>query len=480
MRHSRCFTRCRMGLTTAVLLACASLASAQPVTLKDQNGTRYQINTQVLPPFRDSNASGAITDATYNKAVTVTSYFIGLTPFGFFFTTYTVQRQINVPLTNAFAGFNGLLITGAQGARLPNPLVFNPGQPAAQDPNCMQNGQSRQLIFATESGPGFNAANLQVTRKVYVPNNSDFVRWLNIVTNTGSTPQEVGITLDGLLGAGSNTKIGTTSSGDTTVTAADTWFTSGQSVPQGAHSTQPTVGFVLQGDGATVPVRSAGVKVAPQVPAGQAIVTYTPTIPAGGTVIIMTLTTVQGNFKMAKNEISNLAELPSSTLKCMTELELTQVENFAPIAPPMTKNATVTLKFNKTGQDTIQWKGKITIAAGINLQGVPLTVDVGGARQNFTLNKNGKANNGGGNKFALNAELKKGVTKQGTIKFSFNLKGDFQALFAPFGLTNATQKNVPVSLPLSFTVGTAQHFYGTNQNFNYKATEGKTGTAKSS
>ena len=480
MRHSRCFTRRTMGLTAAVLLACASLASAQPITLKDQNGTRYQINTQVVPLIRDSNASGAITDATYNKAVTVTSYFIGLTPFGFFFTTYTVQRQINVPLTNAFAGFNGLLITGAQGARLPSPLVFNPGQSAAQDPNCMQNGQSRQLIFATESGPGFNAANLQVTRKVYVPNNSDFVRWLNIVTNTGSTPQEVGNTLDGLLGAGSNTKIGATSSGDTTVTAADTWFTSGQSVPQGQHSTQPTVGFVLQGDGATVPVRSAGVKIAPQVPAGQAIVTYTPTIPAGGTVIIMTLTTVQGNFKQAKNEITNLAGLPSITLKCMSEIELTQVENFAPIAPPTTKNATVTLKFNKTGQDTIQWKGKITIAGGINLQGVPLTVDVGGARQSFTLNKSGKANNGGGNKFALNAQLKKGVTKQGTINFSFNLKGDFQALFAPFGLTNATQKNVPVSLPLSFTVGTAQHFYGTNQNFNYKATEGKTGTAKSS
>jgi hypothetical protein len=475
MRHSRFFTRRMMGLTAAVLLAFASLASALPVTLKDQNGTRYQINTQVVPLIRDSNASGAITDATYNKAVTVTSYFIGLTPFGFFFTTYTVQRQINVPLTNAFAGFNGLLITGAQGVKLPSPLVFNPGQPAAQDTNCMQNGQSRQLIFATESGPGFNTANLQVTRKVYVPNNSDFVRWLNIVTNTGSTPQEVGITLDGLLGATNNTKIGATSSGDTTVTAGDTWFTSGQQVPQGSHSTQPTVGFVIQGDGATVPARSAGVNSL-----GQAIVTYTPTIPAGGTVIIMTLTTVQGNFKMAKNEISNLAELPSSTLQCMTELELTQVENFAPIAPPTTKNATVTLKFNKTGQDTIVWKGKITIAAGINLQGIPLTVDVGGARQSFTLNKNGKANNGGGNKFALNAQLKKGVTKQGTINFSFNLKGDFQALFAPFGLTNVTQKNVPVSLPLSFTVGTAQHFYGTNQNFNYKATEGKTGTAKSS
>jgi len=464
-----------VGLSVSALLAFASLASALPVELKDQNGTRYSINTQVDPLLRDSNASGAITDATYTKAVTVTSYFVGVTPFGFFLTTYTVQRQINVPLTNAFAGFNGLLITGAQGARLPSPLVFNPGQPAASDGNCMQNGQSRQLIFATAGNPALNALNLQVTRKVFVPNNSDFVRWLNIVTNTGSTPQEVGITLAGLLGSGTNTKIGATSSGDTTVTAGDSWFTSGQSVPKGSHSTQPTVGFVIQGDGAAVPARSAGVNSV-----GQAIVTYTPTIPAGGTVIIMTLTTVQGNFKMAKNEISNLAELPSGTINCMSEIELTQVENFAPIAPPTTKNATITLKFNKTGQDTVVWKGKITIAAGISLQGIPLTVDVGGARQTFTLNKSGKANNGGGNKFALNAQLKKGVTKAGTINFSFNLKGDFQSLFAPFGLTNATVSNVPVTVPLSFTVGTAQHFYGTTQAFTYKATEGKTGTAKNS
>src|SRR5262249_11595898 len=112
-----------VGLSVSALLAFASLASALPVELKDQNGTRYSINTHVDPLLRDSNASGAIADATYTKAVTVTSYFVGVTPFGFFLTTYTVQRQINVPLTNAFAGFNGLLITGAQGARLPSPLV---------------------------------------------------------------------------------------------------------------------------------------------------------------------------------------------------------------------------------------------------------------------------------------------------------------------------------------------------------------------
>ena len=55
----------------------------------------------------------------------------------------------------------------------------------------------------------------------------------------------------------------------------------------------------------------------------------------------------------------------------------------------MLKNATITLKFNKTGQDTIQWKGKITIAAGISLNGLPVTVDVGGVTQSFVLNKSG-------------------------------------------------------------------------------------------
>jgi len=165
-------------------------------------------------------------------------------------------------------------------------------------------------------------------------------------------------------------------------------------------------------------------------------------------------------------------------LSCMSQQELAQVVNFAPITQPKTKNATITLKFNKTGADTIQWKGKVTIAAGIPLQGIPVTVDVGGAVQSFVLNKKGQANDGGGNKFSLNAKLNKGVTKEGTFKYSFNLKGDFQSLLAPYGLTDASVKNVPVTVPLSFTVGNANNYYGTEQSLTYKATAGKSGTAK--
>jgi hypothetical protein len=46
--------------------------------------------------------------------------------------------------------------------------------------------------------------------------------------------------------------------------------------------------------------------------------------------------------------------------------------------------------------------------------------------------------------------------------------------------SNESVSNVAVTVPLSFVVGSAQHYYGTDQAFTYKATEGKTGTAKSS
>src|SRR5262249_26930340 len=258
------------GLAVISLLGLAAGAHAAPIELKDQNGTKYFINTDVQPLLQRSEASGALTDATYVQPVTVTSYFVGLTPFGLFLTTYTVQRQINVPLTNAFAGFNGLLISGLGGTALPSPLVFNPGQALASQ-DCMQNNVNRELVFQTQTFP---VANLQVTRKVFVPDNSDFVRWLNIVTNTETTARQVGITLQGLLGSGSDTKIGATSSGDSTITSQDLWFTSGQKVPQGEHSTQPTVAFVVQGAGAPAPAVSEGINSA-----GQAIATYTPTIP---------------------------------------------------------------------------------------------------------------------------------------------------------------------------------------------------------
>jgi hypothetical protein len=458
-----------LAVALAGVLGLASRAQALPVQLKDQNGTRYNINTDVDPLINNSFASGAITDATYEKPVTITSYYLGLTPFGFFFTTYTVQRQINVPLTNAFAGFNGLVITGANGVALASPVPYNPGEGLAAE-DCPQNNANRQLTFQTQAFP---ALNLALARKVFVPHNGTFARWLNIVTNTGSAAQQVGITLQGTLGSLNQTKVTATSTGDSTITAADLWWTTSQIVPQGQTSLEPRVGFAVQGAGAQVPPRSLGINSV-----GQAIATYTPTIEPGATVIVMTFVSVQGNNKQVKNTMENVVSLPSKAIACLSETELSQVINFAHITPPQLKKATIQLNFKKEAADTVQWKGSITIGAGISLEGLPVTVDVGGATGSFVLNKKGKGNAGGGNKFSIDAKLKNGVTKAATVNFSFNLKGDFKETLAGFGLTDATVDDVPVTVPVTITAGPG--VFSTDQPFTYNAKQGKSGTAKAS
>jgi hypothetical protein len=455
-------------LIVVAVVAFASVASALPVELRDSNGTKYWVNTQVSPLISDSFASGAVTNATYEKSVTVTSYYYGLTTWGFFFTTYTEKHQVDVPLTPAFAGFNGFLIGGSNGVQLPQPIVYNPAQAVASE-NCSQNGKNRQLIFQTQN---LDSLNLQLQRQVLVSNNKPWVRWLNIVTNTGTAPNQVGILLQGLLASGSSTQVTATSTGDSTVNASDLWWTTRQQAPTNGKSTQPAIGFGIQGAGAIVPARNIGINSV-----GQAYAVFTPTIQPGQSAIVMTFATVQGNNGDAKNAISNVIGLPSGALQCMSELQLSQVVNFAKITSPQLKNATITLKFNKTGQDTIEWKGKLNIGAGVSFAGLPVTVDVGGVMQSFVLNKSGKGNNGGGNKFALNATLKNGVTKaEADVNFSLNLKGSFQEALAAYDLTNATVSNVAVTVPVVFTAGAGT--YQVNQPFTYNATEGKKGTAK--
>ncbi len=460
MRHPRSI----FALTAFGLVTLVGTAAAAPIVLRDSNGTRYNVNSDVSLPTSTSLASGAITDATFQKPVTVTSYFVGFTFWGFT-TVYTVQRQVDIPLRNAFAGFNGLTVTALNGVPLPVPLLFNPGEGLAAE-ECPQNGKNRQLVFQTQAFP---ARNLTLTRKVFVPSNGEFLRWMNIVTNTGSVPVNASVTLRGLLGSGTATRVTATSTGDAGLSSNALWFTTAQQTPKNTFSTQPKLGFVVQGPGAPLPQVALG-------SAGQTILTYRPTIEPGRSAIILTYVTVQGNTKQAKNTVKNLIDLPAKGIFCMSQQELRAVANFAPITPPITKKASIALNFKKAAADVIKWNGTITIGAGISLKGLPVTVDVGGATQTFVLNKQGKGNNGGGNKFNLQPKLNNGVTKAGDVKFSFQLKGDFKAIMADYGLADASVKKAPVTVPVSFS---AARTYADAQSLSYTATQGKKGTAKS-
>src|SRR5262245_2510977 len=465
MRSSGTVLR-RLGMLA--LLAGASGAAALPITLKDSNGTRYNINTAVEPLILSSNASGAITDATFLKSITVTSVFVGFSTFFGFTTVFTIQRHVTVPLTNAFNGFNGLLVTAVNGQELTDPLVFNPGQNLASE-ECPQGGKNRQLVFQTQTFP---ALDLQLTRKVFVPHNAAFVRWLNVVTNTGSFPVSVSLSLLGLLGSGTDTRITSTSTGEPGLTSQVQWFTTAQQTPAGTRSRQPKLGFVVQGPGAEPPPSVAINSL------GRTGFAYTRSLEPGASAIVMTFVTVQGSKKRARKTVRNLVTLPAKAITCLTQAELGEIVNFASITSPVTKKATIALDFKNANADKVNWRGTITIGAGVSLSGLPVTIDVGGATQTFVLNRRGKANNGGGNKFSLQPKLRNGVTKAGNVKFSFQLKGDFTDTFADDGLVDTTVKNAPVTVLARFTAGSQT--YASDQALTYTATQGEKGIAKSS
>jgi hypothetical protein len=460
--------RMKLTVSAAYVLVAASLVRAIPVELKDSNDTKYWVNTDVTNFVNTSNASGALTNATYTKPVTVTSTWIAFTPWFGFTTVYTVQYEIDVPLTPAFLGFNGLAVVGYGGQSLAQPDVYNPAMPLAST-ECEQKGQNRQLVFEPQT---FASRNLQLQRKVFVPSNDDYARWLSIVTNTGTETAEVDVALLGRLASTDNTTVKATSTGDSSLGVQDTWFTTAQVLPDNLQSFQPKLGFVVQGAGATSPATSLSINTE-----GQTAAVYHLTIPPGASQSLLTFVTVQGKPKQAKKTCETLIGLPSKALTCLTEDELAQVANFAPITAPVTSKAKIKLNFKKTDVDTVSWKGTVDVGAGIALQGLPVTVDVAGVNTNFLLNAQGKANDGGGNTFSVKPKLQDGVTAAGSAKFTIKLKGDYQTALEGYGWTDADADDASVTAPMAITVTGAGSF-NTTLPFTYSATAGKSGTGK--
>src|SRR5262249_1967345 len=170
--------------------------------------------------------------------------------------------------------------------------------------------------------------------------------------------------------------------------------------------------------------------------------------------------------------------LPAKAITCLTQAELGEIVIFASITSPVTKKATIALDFMNANADKVNWRGTITIGAGVSLSGLPVTIDVAGSTPPFVLHNRGNAEHGRGSKCRLQPKLRNGVTKAGNVKFSFQLKGDFTDTFADDGLVDTTVKNAPVTVPASFTAGSQR--YASEQALSYTATQGKNGIAKSS
>jgi hypothetical protein len=117
-------------------------------------------------------------------------------------------------------------------------IYYNNGPATTECPGSVS-GTNRQVVFPVQdvSSPqppdrqGGKAPHnkalptVQMWRKVFVPDNDSFARWLNYFKNTGASPVTLTAVISNNLGSDSNTVITGSSDGSMSAEPTDTWVT---------------------------------------------------------------------------------------------------------------------------------------------------------------------------------------------------------------------------------------------------------------
>ncbi|MCB9743503.1 MAG: MYXO-CTERM sorting domain-containing protein [Alphaproteobacteria bacterium] len=285
----------RLSGLTLVLASLAIPSSAlAEVTLIDGSGLQFHIEDSVTSvsyysSFSGvtytywSSASGAASDATYSTAVP---------------TSTTSGGTLSYALTDMFDGYNGVAINGAP--------YYNNGAGT-----LVCSGRELQLNAQT-------IGDIEVQRRVYVPDDDAFARWLTIITNNGAASATVTMNVLSNMGSDSDTVVLGSSSGDTNWDASDDWFATG------GDYYDPRATHVLQNGGATVRATDVGFGDYPD----DLLWTYEITLDAGQTGVIMNLVSGQATNAAAVSRGQELVPLGPSATRCMTQAEFDQLLNF--------------------------------------------------------------------------------------------------------------------------------------------------------
>jgi IPTL-CTERM motif len=297
--------------------------------LIDASGLKYFINTNITFST-SSSASGAMSEASYTQAVAATTLNGGTT---------------SSTLNDAFDGYNSICISptgatgpcqtgkpGRSGARaktalpakgFPTYVMYNQNGPATTECN------GRQVVLPPQTIAVVNGT-IQVSRKVFVPSNDSFGRWLNIVTNPGTSPVTFNLIVFHNLGSDSNTKIVTSSNGNNTAETSDTWINSFQNY-SGTTSSDVRLGHVLQGPGAINPVTFINFVDGDDNPYWD----YALTLAPGETRIIANFVVGQPSNAASAAKAAQLVGLPPNATQCLTPAERLAITNFGPVAQPV-------------------------------------------------------------------------------------------------------------------------------------------------
>jgi hypothetical protein len=311
--------------------------------LTDGIGLRWNVNTNV-GFTTSSSASGAVSEGAFTHAVAASTLNGG---------------SVNVVLGDAFDGYNALCLdlnnVGGQ-CNTANMGVYNQNGPASLE--C----SGRQVVL-----PLRTMGNFQVRRKVFVPSNDGFARWLNIIKNTSASTQTVRLQTSNNLGSDAGTRIVTTSDGDTTPELTDTWVTTFQNF-SGTTSSDPRLGHILRGPNGVVGLSAINFVNGDDNPFWRYVFTLAP----GQTAIIMNFATGQATRAAAATQAASLANLTNANaLACMSAVEIGQVLNFKTDSGLPTCSYTIVnanpKRIDFTVQDTASGIQTIQIATAENL-----------------------------------------------------------------------------------------------------------------
>lgn len=276
----------------AFAIVAAARAGVGSISLIDASGLEFFINTDVT--FATSfSASGAAMDATYTTVVAATTSGGG--------------TAVGI-LSNAFNGYNNLFING---------VGYNMNGPAELE--C----DGRQVVF-----PEQTIGNLVVQRKVFVPEDDSYCRWLNFIRNSGAAPIQVTVTIVNQLGSGTDTIVAQTSTPPAVPTTIDEWVITFQDYAAGV-SPAPRLGHILQGPGRSLSLSSINFADGNDMPFWE----YAFSIPSGNTFAIMNVVTGQPSIAAAAAQCAALAGDGDRLVTCLSDTERGQVKNFDVVAP---------------------------------------------------------------------------------------------------------------------------------------------------
>jgi hypothetical protein len=279
--------------------------------LTDASGLEYFINTNITFST-SSSASGAMSEASYTGPVHATTSMGGTT---------------SSTLNDAFDGYGSICVsTGLMGpceTGNASYIIYNKNGPPTTE--C----GGRQVDFPAQNMT-VGTTTVQFSRKVFVPTNDSFGRWLNIVTNTGSSVATFNMITSNNLGSDNNTKITGSSNGNNTAETTDTWVSSFQNY-SGNTSSDVRLAHVLQSPSSATPVSFIHFVDGDDNPYWDYPITLNP----GETKIIATFVVGQPSNAAARAKAAELAGLPDNAVQCLSTAERAEIVNFAPPAPPV-------------------------------------------------------------------------------------------------------------------------------------------------